>query len=114
MSQKELLRVEHLKKYFQTPRGTLSAVEDVSFRIEERQTLGVVGESGCGKSTLAKLLFQYYPDYTGSILFNGQQLRGIDRQSLYQRVGYIAQTTYLFNDTLRSNICWVRISPKSS
>ena len=53
MSQKELLRVEHLKKYFQTPRGTLSAVEDVSFRIEERQTLGVVGESGCGKSTLA-------------------------------------------------------------
>ena len=47
MSQKELLRVEHLKKYFQTPRGTLSAVEDVSFRIEERQTLGVVGESGC-------------------------------------------------------------------
>ena len=36
MSQKELLRVEHLKKYFQTPRGTLSAVEDVSFRIEER------------------------------------------------------------------------------
>ena len=38
VSQKELLRVEHLKKYFQTPRGTLSAVEDVSFRIEERQT----------------------------------------------------------------------------
>lgn len=34
-----------------------------------------------------------------------QQLRDIDRQSLYQRVGYIAQTTYLFNDTLRSNIC---------
>ena len=64
-----------------------------------------MGESGCGKSTLAKLLFQYYPDYTGSILFNGQQLRDIDRQSLYQRVGYIAQTTYLFNDTLRSNIC---------
>lgn len=54
---------------------------------------------------MAKLLFQYYPDYTGSILFNGQQLRDIDRQSLYQRVGYIAQTTYLFNDTLRSNIC---------
>ena len=45
-----------------------------------------MGESGCGKSTLAKLLFQYYPDYTGSILFNGQQLRDIDRQSLYQRV----------------------------
>ena len=74
----------------------------------------LVGESGCGKSTLAKLLFQYYPDYTGSILFNGQQLRDIDRQSLYQRVGYIAQTTYLFNDTLRSNICLARTSPSSA
>lgn len=60
MSQKELLRVEHLKKYFQTPRGTLSAVEDVSFRIEERQTLGVVGESGCGKSTLGRCILRLH------------------------------------------------------
>ena len=77
----------------------------VRLTVSGQEKAVLVGESGCGKSTLAKLLFQYYPDYTGSILFNGQQLRGIDRQSLYQRVGYIAQTTYLFNDTLRSNIC---------
>ena len=77
----------------------------VRLTVSGQEKAVLVGESGCGKSTLAKLLFQYYPDYTGSILFNGQQLRDIDRQSLYQRVGYIAQTTYLFNDTLRSNIC---------
>ena len=105
-----LLEVKNLKKYYPVRTGfikktELKAVDDVSFFIRKGETLGIVGESGCGKSTLAKLLFQYYPDYTGSILFNGQQLRGIDRQSLYQRVGYIAQTTYLFNDTLRSNIC---------
>lgn len=46
---KELLRVEHLKKYFPTPRGMLLAVDDISFCLNAGETLGVVGESGCGK-----------------------------------------------------------------
>ena len=100
-----LLDIENLRTMFDIHVGKVQAVRGVDLHVDEGETVGVVGESGCGKSTLAKLLFQYYPDYTGSILFNGQQLRDIDRQSLYQRVGYIAQTTYLFNDTLRSNIC---------
>lgn len=70
-----------------------------------QQKVAIVGESGCGKSTLAKLLFQYYPDYTGNILFNGRQVREISRQNFYKHVGYIAQSAYLFNDTIRNNIC---------
>ena len=50
----ELLKVEHLKKYFKTPRGLLHAVDDVSFSVDTGTTLGVVGESGCGKSTWAE------------------------------------------------------------
>lgn len=46
-----LLQVEHLKKYFKTPRGVLHAVDDVGFTLDAGKTLGVVGESGCGKST---------------------------------------------------------------
>ena len=42
----KLLKVEHLKKYFPTPRGLLHAVDDVSFDINKRETLGVVGENG--------------------------------------------------------------------
>lgn len=49
--------------------------------------------------------FQYYPDYTGNILFNGRQVREISRQNFYKHVGYIAQSAYLFNDTIRNNIC---------
>ena len=44
MENRELLRVNHLKKYFQTPSGTLSAVDDVTFGINSMETLGVVGE----------------------------------------------------------------------
>ena len=47
------LEVRNLKKYFNTPRGLLHAVDNVDFSIEAGKTLGVVGESGCGKSRLA-------------------------------------------------------------
>ena len=101
-------KLEHIEckdTGFAYPGAAAPVLRGVRLTVSGQEKAVLVGESGCGKSTLAKLLFQYYPDYTGSILFNGQQLRDIDRQSLYQRVGYIAQTTYLFNDTLRSNIC---------
>lgn len=54
----ELLKVQNLKKYFQTPGGSLHAVDDVSFSINEASTLGVVGESGCGKSTLGRTILR--------------------------------------------------------
>ncbi|WP_395225669.1 ATP-binding cassette domain-containing protein, partial [Salmonella sp. SKLX107304] len=90
---------------FTYPGAAAPVLKDICLTVSRQEKIGLTGESGCGKSTLAKLLFQYYPEYSGDILFNGQQLRDIDRSSLYHRTGYIAQTTYLFNDTLRSNIC---------
>ena len=55
MEEKEkILEVSHLKKYFKTGRGTLKAVDDVSFFIRRGETLGIVGESGCGKTTCGR------------------------------------------------------------
>lgn len=54
MSKDILLEVKGLTKFFQTPRGVLHAVDDVSFQIERGKTLGLVGESGCGKSTCGR------------------------------------------------------------
>lgn len=90
---------------FTYPSASEPVLRDASLSMDSPQKVALVGESGCGKSTLAKLLFQYYPDYSGDILFNGRQVRDIDHAAFYQRIGYIAQTTYLFNDTLRRNIC---------
>src|SRR5690348_10985317 len=59
-------------------RGMVRAVDNVSFAIEEGQTLGVVGESGCGKTTTAKLVLGLEEPTGGDILFEGHRLVGLD------------------------------------
>lgn len=103
-----LAKIDHLAcedVCFTYPGAARPVLNGAALTLEGTQKAALVGESGCGKSTLAKLLFQYYPDYTGCILFNGQQVRDLDRAEFYRHVGYIAQTAYLFNDTIRNNIC---------
>jgi NitT/TauT family transport system ATP-binding protein len=50
------LQVSHLTKKFETPRGTITALDDVSFSVHKRELLSVIGPSGCGKSTLVRIL----------------------------------------------------------
>ena len=72
---KILLEVKNLKKYFQTPKGQLHAVDNVNFAIEEGKTLGVVGESGCGKSTTGRTILRLLEATDGEILFEGKNIR---------------------------------------
>ena len=74
MSANELLKVENLKKYFQTPNGTLHAVDDISFTLNKGTTLGVVGESGCGKSTLGRTILKLHEPTSGKIIFEGEDI----------------------------------------
>ena len=78
----ELIRVEHLKKYFKVPAGTNHAVDDVSFSIARGETLGVVGESGCGKSTLGRTLIHLQESTDGRIFLHDQDITHVNRQEL--------------------------------
>lgn len=71
---KEILRVEHLKKYFTTPGGVLHAVDDVNFSICAGETLGVVGESGCGKSTMGRAILRLHEPTEGKVYFDGKNI----------------------------------------
>ena len=78
----EILRVEHLKKYFTTPKGTLHAVDDVNFSIRTGETLGVVGESGCGKSTMGRAILRLHEPTSGKVYFEGKDILGYNKKQL--------------------------------
>ena len=77
-----LMEVKHLKKYFNTPKGMLHAVDDVTFSIGKGKTMGVVGESGCGKSTLGRTLIHLYESTGGEILFNGEDITHVTKPKM--------------------------------
>ena len=77
-----VIEVQHLKKYFDTPRGLLHAVDDVTFTIEAGKTLGVVGESGCGKSTLGRTIIHLHESTEGKILLNGEDVTHVKDKKL--------------------------------
>lgn len=80
----QILEVQNLKKYFTTPKGTLHAVDDVSFSLEKGTTLGVVGESGCGKSTLGRTILHLLDSTAGKIMFEGEDVTNVNKQKLRQ------------------------------
>ena len=77
-----LVEVKNLKKYFEVPRGMLHAVDDVSFKIESGQTMGIVGESGCGKSTLGRVIIHLLDSTDGQIFFEGKDITRASRRQL--------------------------------
>ena len=74
-----ILEVTHLKKYFNTPKGLLHAVDDVTFSLEPGETLGVVGESGCGKSTLGRTILNLTETTSGTVRFRGEDITNVAR-----------------------------------
>lgn len=79
------LEVIGLKKYFNVANGgLLHAVDDVSFKIERGETLGIVGESGCGKSTLGRTILRLHEPTAGKVIFDGMDICSFDKEEMRQ------------------------------
>lgn len=92
-----LIETRHLKKYFDTPRGLLHAVDDVNIAIPKGKTLGVVGESGCGKSTLGRVVLRLLEATSGEVLYNGENILPYSREQMMkmrQKMQIIFQDPY--------------------
>lgn len=94
-----LVEVKNLKKYFDTPRGMVHAVDDVSFKIEAGTTMGVVGESGCGKSTLGRTMIHLIESSDGQLLFDGKDVTSVKGSELRQ---FREQVQFIFQDPFSS------------
>lgn len=95
----ELLVVKNLKKYFPVRKKLLKAVDNVSFSIEQGETLGLVGESGSGKSTLGRCVLRLIEPDSGEIIFDGFDLRKLKGEELRQRRRFMQ---IIFQDPLAS------------
>ena len=83
------------KTFFTEGRGSYTAVNRVSFQLQQGQTLGVVGESGCGKSTLAKLICRLTDATSGSIRLRGRDItrvRGRELREVYRQIQMVFQS----------------------
>jgi peptide/nickel transport system ATP-binding protein/oligopeptide transport system ATP-binding protein len=100
MSQKELLvQVKDVKKYFSAFKGTLKAVDGVSFDLYRGETLGLVGESGCGKSTVGRTILRLYEPTAGEVLFKEQNIYALKKSQLKE---YRKKMQIIFQDPYAS------------
>ncbi len=83
-----------VKKLFGGEKGTVKALDGVSFQLKKGETLAVVGESGCGKSTLAKALMQVESPSFGKVEINGQSIADISAQEFRHKMQMVFQDPY--------------------
>ncbi|WP_439487735.1 ABC transporter ATP-binding protein [Algoriphagus sp.] len=96
------------------PDSGIVALQDVSFKIEEGQTLGIIGTTGSGKSTIANLLMRMYDPSAGEIKVDGKSITALAIADLRRQIGYVPQDVFLFSDTIGNNIAFGIEKPDSA
>ena len=90
------------------------ALENISLTLEKGKKYAVLGESGCGKSTLAKILANYYTDYTGEIYIDHHKINPQKDCGLMSLSSIIHQNVYMFNKSIKENIVLGNIFPEET
>ena len=87
-------------------------LDNVSFKINPRDRVAIIGTNGSGKSTIIKLLSGFFKPSEGQILFDGEDSRNIDREYLRSKLSIVSQKVVLFNRSVLDNICYATDTPK--
>lgn len=79
-------------------------IKNLTFEVKKGQKIAIIGETGAGKTTIVKLLMRFYDIDSGSIKIDGVDIDEYDKHSLRSHVGMVLQDSWLFSDTIKSNI----------
>ncbi|HEY1976591.1 MAG TPA: ABC transporter ATP-binding protein [Candidatus Baltobacteraceae bacterium] len=96
------IEFEHVT--FAYPGTERTVLDNISFHVEPGRVAAFVGPSGAGKTTITQLVPRFYDPQTGIVRVDGHDVRGVALESLRRDIGIVTQETYLFHDTIASNL----------
>lgn len=96
------VEIDHVS--FAYPDNSQFALTEINLTLERGQRIAVVGPSGAGKSSLVNLLMRFWPLNSGKVCLDGHDLAEYSADSTRRLFGVISQSTYLFSETLRTNL----------
>lgn len=96
--------IEFKDVVFSYEKESKPAVDGISFKLEQGQTLALVGESGGGKTTIARLIARFWQVESGQILIGGVDIKDIPKKQLMDHISFVFQSTKLFKGSIRDNI----------
>lgn len=82
----------------------IQALNEVSFKVKQGDTLAILGKTGSGKSTILDLIGRLYDIKSGSLLVDGINIDKVHLRSLRENIGYVPQDAFLFSDSIKNNI----------
>jgi len=86
--------------------GDTKALKNISLEAKKGDSIALVGDSGAGKSSLVNLLVRFYDPSRGKILINHTDTKDFTLRSLHQKIAYVTQRIYIFNDTIAANVAY--------
>lgn len=98
--------IEFKQVSFTYPNTGIEALKDLSFKVEQGQTIAITGRTGSGKSTCAALMERLFDVTGGEILINGKNIKEFSLEGFRHRIGYVPQEVFLFSDTIGNNIAF--------
>lgn len=102
-------RIDFENVTFRYANTVTDAISDLTLHIEPGKTYALVGASGAGKSTILSLILRLYDPTSGAVKIDGRDLRSVTQKSLREQIGLVTQETFLFHDTIFSNIQFGRL-----
>ena len=102
-------RIDFQSVTFRYANTVTDAVSGLNLRIESGKSYALVGASGAGKSTILSLILRLYDPTSGAVKIDGRDLRSVTQKSLREQMGLVTQETFLFHDTIFSNIQFGRL-----
>ena len=84
--------------------SNINAIDNISFKLNNRKSLGIIGVTGSGKTTLIKLITKIYNIEAGEILFDNNSINEYDLECLRKQIGVVSQDSFLFSDSIINNI----------